>query len=363
MKGKIVQWNSATWWGGAEIRTVELCEELRRRGYEVRILARRPAQLWRTLNARGFWVDGDAPRQGANLLRAFLIGLRLRRWGANLILAHLGRDYVPALFAGKIAGCPVILYRHRSLPLNPLTRWLARHWATLILAVSHQVAEILLHKDLLPPEKVHIVHLGVNVRRIKENIATSESLWRFRAALGAEGSWLVVSVGNLYPKKGHDTLLLALHQLWQQGRKIFVAIAGEGPDRPRLEKLIKDLGLQGKAYLLGYREDVPLLLQACDCFVLLSEDEAFPGALIEAMVIGKPIVACGVGGIPELLKGYPIAKLVPPKEKEAAAQAILEMLARKDIPLSSVHVWDIAETVNRLEALCRHWLLPVRRGD
>jgi glycosyltransferase involved in cell wall biosynthesis len=352
---KFVQWNSATWWGGAEVRTVELCEELRRRGYEVRVVARCPSRLWRTLKERGFLVDGDAPRQGANLLRAILIGLRLRQWGTDLLIAHIGRDYVPALFAGKVAGCSVVLYRHRSLPLKPITRWLVRRWARAILAVSTKVAEILLHEDGLPSEKVHVVHLGVDVRKLTGKIASAEKIQRLRMDLGAERSQLVLSVGHLYPKKGHATLLLALHRLRRQGEKIVAAIAGEGPDQARLERLIRDLGLQGQVHLLGYREDIPLLLQACDCFVLLSEEDAFPGAIIEAMVVGKPIIACGVGGVPELLADYPLAKLVPPRDEEAAARAILEMLTRKDCPIVPFRGWDIAETVNRLETLCRQW--------
>lgn len=353
MKWRIAQWNSATWWGGAEVRLVELCEALRKRGHFVLGVVSCPSRLWSELQRQGFAVEGRAPQQAGNLWRAMTLGLRLRRWGVSLLHAHIGRDYVPALVAGRIAKCPVVIHRHRYLPLKPLTRRLVHRWAAAVVAVSERVAQTLLQEDRLPSAKVQVIPMGIHMRRIFEAACHPDAIHKVRQELCAEGRRLILSVANLFPKKGHETLLFALASLRRQGIDAILAIAGEGPDRQRLEALAARLELKDKVHLLGYRDDVPLLLHAADCFALLSEEDACPGAVIEAMAAQRPIVVGAIGGIKELVAGYPAVKVVPPKDSAAIAEALKEMLSRSSHfpPPPSLRTLDIEETVSRLEQL------------
>lgn len=358
MSWRLVQWNSATWWGGAEMRFLELCEELQRRKHFIRIIVRQPSHLWSKLLERDFVLDGDAPRQSGNLLRALRVGLRSRNWKVQIIHAHAGRDYVPALIAGKIANCPVVLHRHFLRPLNPLTRLLAQKWAGAVIAVSQQVAKILMNEDHLPPEKVTVIPMGIDVSRIHSAKRYTDAIDKIKKELKIGNRFFILSVGQLYPTKGHDILIQSIYHLRKMGIKAFLAIAGEGTEYTRLQSLIDQLGLCEHVRLLGYRDDVPILLHACDCFALLSWSDSCPGAIIEAMAAGKPIIACADGGVPEIVRDYAAAKLVPPLNSEAAAQAIASILSELPRLLSTSlqSAFTITATVDALENLYRRLL-------
>ncbi len=123
----------------------------------------------------------------------------------------------------------------------------------------------------------------------------------------------VVSVGRLVPQKGFPTVLEAFARARSRlgGRRL--VIAGEGPERARLEVEIARLGLADAVVLLGAvaREELPALLRGADAFVLASTHEAFGLAALEAMAAGVPVVASDVGGIPEFAVDGQSALLVP----------------------------------------------------
>jgi glycosyltransferase involved in cell wall biosynthesis len=100
-------------------------------------------------------------------------------------------------------------------------------------------------------------------------------------------------------------------------------IAGEGPDRPAVKRAGASVG---EVQLLGHRDDVPRLMCAADIFVLVSDFEAVPMAILEAMAVGLPVVATSVGGIPDLITDGEAGLLVPPRDPAAIA-ASLAMLA------------------------------------
>jgi glycosyltransferase involved in cell wall biosynthesis len=113
---------------------------------------------------------------------------------------------------------------------------------------------------------------------------------------------LWIAAGRLTEQKGFSFLIDAVAKLRREQIPITVAIAGEGPEHTQLEDQIRQKGLEKEIRLLGQVEELSILLQAADGFVLSSISEAMPYALLEAMVIGLPVVATAVGGVPELVK-------------------------------------------------------------
>jgi glycosyltransferase involved in cell wall biosynthesis len=143
-----------------------------------------------------------------------------------------------------------------------------------------------------------------------------------RATLGAADRPLLLAVGRLALQKDYDTLLDAA-AAWQ-GRtpRPLVAIAGDGPQRDRLQRVIDARGLDVR--LLGHRDDVPDLLAASDLYVLTSTWEARALVVQEAMRAGTPVVATAVGGLPELVGDA--AVLVPPADPAAMGRAVVDLL-------------------------------------
>ena len=103
-------------------------------------------------------------------------------------------------------------------------------------------------------------------------------------------------------------------------------IAGEGELRPALERQIKDHHLEKHVFLAGFRPDVLSVHKAFDIFVMSSVTEGLGTSLLDAMACGKPIVATTAGGMPEVVADGKTGLLVPPRDHEAMADAIVRLL-------------------------------------
>lgn len=148
------------------------------------------------------------------------------------------------------------------------------------------------------------------------------------ARLGlADGPFTVGTVGNLTPKKDHDSLLRAMVRVRDRFRGARLVIIGTGPREQHLRQLAQELGLSEAVLFTGIRDDVPDLLPAFDLFAMSSLHEGLSIALVEAMAAGLPVVATRVGGIPELVVHEESGLLVPPSDERALADAIGELAA------------------------------------
>jgi glycosyltransferase involved in cell wall biosynthesis len=155
------------------------------------------------------------------------------------------------------------------------------------------------------------------------------------ATLGAElglggGDRLLVSVGNLYPVKGHQHLIDAMALLASRHPTLHLAISGRGDLAAALSARARDHGLGRRVHLLGLRSDVPAVLEAADIFVLPSLSEGLPLALLEAMFAGRPIVATNVGDVSVALAQGDAGVLVEPGNAAALAGAIDTLLTDRD---------------------------------
>jgi glycosyltransferase involved in cell wall biosynthesis len=138
---------------------------------------------------------------------------------------------------------------------------------------------------------------------------------------------LLVSVGNLYPVKGHRYLIDALALLAARHPTLHVAIAGRGALADALTAHARDLGMAHRVHLLGLRSDVAAILTAADAFVLPSLSEGLPLALLEAMFAGIPIAATDVGEVAVALGHGEAGILVEPANPGALAAALDRLLS------------------------------------
>jgi glycosyltransferase involved in cell wall biosynthesis/O-antigen/teichoic acid export membrane protein len=165
----------------------------------------------------------------------------------------------------------------------------------------------------VPAAKIRLVPNGVFLP------APSAPRDALRAKLGvARDAFFVLGVGRLAPVKGFDVLAQAFATLKEELPGARLLIAGEGPERARLEEKLP-------AVLLGDREDIADLLEAADAFVQPSRSEVLSNALLEAMLAGKACVATDVGGTRELVTAEETGLLVPGEDPRALASALLRL--------------------------------------
>jgi len=136
---------------------------------------------------------------------------------------------------------------------------------------------------------------------------------------------LFVCVAVLRAQKNPALLLEAFQRGAASDPRAHLLFVGRGPLKSELERQIGALGLHERVHLLGLRSDVPEILNAADVFVLSSDYEGNPLAVLEAMAAGKPMICTAVGGVPELLEGG-YGLLVPPRDAQALSKAMSYML-------------------------------------
>ena len=193
-------------------------------------------------------------------------------------------------------------------------------------AVSRDLLRWLQLEVRIRTSKLVFIPNGVDTERFRPGRDSA-----LRSALGiADREFVVGSVGRLDPVKDYEGLIDAVRQLNQERHNVRLVIAGDGPERPRLESILRESALTPKPLLLGQRADADRLYHAFDTFVLNSIAEGMSNVLLEAMASGLPIICTEVGGNVELVKHNHTGFLVPPKNSVALAAAIYQHLTSPD---------------------------------
>jgi glycosyltransferase involved in cell wall biosynthesis len=212
-----------------------------------------------------------------------------------------------------------------------LSRWTLRRRQRWV-AVSDHGRRLIAGLYDVDPAVIRVIHNGVSST---PSGATDGQRHDIRAAVRAEldvpmDATLLLSVGRLHRQKGQVDLVRAAGGVHVQRPDVRVLIAGEGPDRTRLEETLDALGLRDTVSVLGHRDDVARLMDAADLFVFPSHFEGTPFAMLEAMANGLPVVATTFGGAEEVIDDGRTGILVPVGEPDALRDAILAALADRD---------------------------------
>jgi glycosyltransferase involved in cell wall biosynthesis len=133
---------------------------------------------------------------------------------------------------------------------------------------------------------------------------------------------LIGTAANFRPQKDYPNLLAAMAELARRGVAARLVAVGQGPQEAETRALVRELGLDGRVTLTGFRPDAVAVLGACDVFVLASAWEGLPVAAMEACALGLPVVATAVGGMAEEFTDDPAAVLVPARDANALADAL-----------------------------------------
>jgi glycosyltransferase involved in cell wall biosynthesis len=175
----------------------------------------------------------------------------------------------------------------------------------------------------VPPERCLLVENGIDVREFCRQ--GNPGAARRREGI-PDGCLVIGAVGRLSPEKGFDLLIRAVAQLRGQGFDLHLVIVGEGEERPRLESLVRELGLEQSVRLLGYRANLRPVYEAMDVFALSSLREGLPNVLLEAMALEVPVVATRIAGVPRLIADGTNGLLVGPGSVDELTAGIARLL-------------------------------------
>jgi glycosyltransferase involved in cell wall biosynthesis len=274
--------------GGAERQLATLARGLEARGYEFSFfLLRGVGAVGADLARDGFDVEGNIMSRPARWLRV------VRELRKHDLLAALDHNNVLTLLPtfGRRLPPYVVLYHLQD---EPPRRWLrALRRACAVVAVAQSQVSLLRSLD---EGSLEVIANGVPL----PPAVTPGERRQARERLGlAADAVVAAAVSRLSPEKGVDVLLEAMTLIEEDGRPLLV-VAGEGPERRRLEKFARGR-LGSGCVFLGELADVSPLYRAADLFVLPSYRESAPLALLEAMAHGLAAVAASVGDVPAML--------------------------------------------------------------
>ncbi|MEQ1824872.1 MAG: glycosyltransferase [Pirellula sp.] len=229
--------------------------------------------------------------------------------------------------AARLANVPVVCSALHSTGwpdgVGKMNRWLTSITDAFI-AVANPHGQFLVDFERFPVNKVVVIPNGVDTQRF---VPDESHRIPVRRELGIEaGAPVIGIVAALRPEKNHELLLQAARRIVDGHPKAQFIIVGEGPERPKIEKLVDTLGLKSHVHLLGNRSDTPRLLAAMDVFALTSHNEASPVSILEALSCEVPVVSTRVGSVAESVHDQWNGFTVEPGDTDGVASRILHLL-------------------------------------
>ena len=321
--------------GGAERITVHLANGLVRQGYQVdMVLIQAEGAFLADLSSNVRVVNLNARR----VLRAIpRLASYLRSKRPDVLISALDHVNIGAILAKRLSGTgiPTVVAVHvthsrdaankrgvKQRVLRAAIRWCYRR-ADAIVCVSRGVADDLVRVTGVRPEQVRVIYNPVITDRLQE--LAHEPVSHPWFAAGEPG--VIMAVGSLTPPKDFATLIRAF-ALLHKSRRERLMILGEGPERNRLESLLRDLGLEESVTMPGFDRNPYSYLARAALFVLSSAWEALPTVLIEALAVGTPVVATDCQNGPrEILRDGEYGELVPVGDAQALACAMSKNLS------------------------------------
>lgn len=234
---------------------------------------------------------------------------------------------------GWLARVPVRVSSQRMSLLNQ-PRWLLRLDRLVtnsglvhrMVSVSEMTRRFTMEVEGIRGEKIVTIPNGIDLSAATSQLG-EQGRARLREELGlGDGDHIVAVVARLHPQKGHRYLIEALPSILERVPNAVFLFAGDGPLREELEREVERAQVGHAVRMLGARNDVPDLLAISSLFVLPSLWEGMPNAVMEAMAAGLPVVATGVDGTPEVVVHGETGLLVPAKDPESLASAIVALL-------------------------------------
>ncbi len=260
-----------------------------------------------------------------------LIGY-IKKNNVTTIVANFNKDVRLAGLAAKFAGKPVVVARnglpilHNNWRYRITYKWLVDG----IITNTRSIKERYLTYGWLSDDFIQVISNGIST-----SIPTDIDFEVLREQFHLPQQQPVIGIfGRLVKQKQHTIFLEVAKNILQDWPEAIFLIVGDGPLRDEIRQYAYELKILDNIYMLGRQEQVMELYALCDIVLLTSEEEGLPNVVLEAMLMGKPVVAFDVGGVSELIVAGKNGVTVPPNDIYLMTQKTKELLLSPEMRLA-----------------------------
>ncbi len=301
---------------------------LRERGHQVRLVCAEGSQLGLRAREAGLPVDEVVFHGDLDPGLSFRYWQICRRHQIELLCLNMDKVLRVAGPPAKLAGATVVPRRGSDPPVGSKA---SHKFAYLKIAegvIANSMATrstMLTSATWLPEEKIRVIYNGIATEKYKPDTGLRAEV---RTELGLNTQTRVLGmVGELTTRKNHQIILEQMPALLKHEPQLQLIIAGQGPQMPVLAQQVEQMGISDSVQLLGFRNDVPRLLQAMDIFVHPALREGFGYVVVEAMASGLPVIVTNTSNLPEIVTEGQTGLLCAPADGAQWRQQILKLLA------------------------------------
>jgi glycosyltransferase involved in cell wall biosynthesis len=258
----------------------------------------------------------------------------------DIVHTHLVDPSLIGLTVAKLQGRKTVLTRHHSDAVHEIASPTKRKFylavdkyinrrADHIIAPSRMVRDIVVEKEGVPAEKVTVIPYGQTTERF--DAVTAEKVAAVKDELGIGSNLALVFVSRLFHRKGHRYLFEALSEIPRVELDWTLYLVGDGDHEAELKRMCDELGIADRVRFLGWRDDALAIVKAADIVVHPSLEDALSSAVIEAIMMEKPVIATDISGVRDILDDGKYGRIVPPADATSLNKAIVETVANLNI--------------------------------
>jgi len=254
---------------------------------------------------------------------------QLRSENADLLACHGYKAGVVGWFAARRVGIPVIAVSRgwtahtlKVRAYESLDRRMLRRMDAVVCVSAGQAAKVA--RTGIGRDRLHVIHNSVDPARFRDDGSAGREI--LESLFASPRSAIIAGIGRQSPEKGFDQLVHAVRLLVRDDDRVGIVLVGDGPDRPMLEALVRESGLEPNVVFAGFRTDVDRLLPGADILAQSSHTEGLPNVVLEASAAGLPVVATDVGGTSEIIEDGVNGFLVPAADPTALARRLLDLV-------------------------------------
>jgi len=255
----------------------------------------------------------------------------LKENNIDILHCHRHKPSFYGALAKRFAKTPVVLShvhglsRTRNIGRKLLNSFLFKKFDKIIGCAESVRNDILKNNPSIAQEKVIALENSVDLERFADVPITKIEAKSKLADVPVE-AFVYGTVARFGLYKGHSFLIKAFEKVRKQVPSARLILAGDGPLKEEIQEQAAKAGLDDSVHFLGRRDDIPKLLRAMDTFVLPSiGSEGMPLVILEAMAAGVPCIASSLSGIPEVINSSDVGFLVPPRDENALAEAMVTL--------------------------------------